>query len=47
VYGLLTATLSYYLASNFPRVAYSDLNQTLEQAKLFPQALLFLSEKPT
>ena len=33
------------LVSNFPRKLFTDLSVTLQQAGLFPQALLFVSER--
>jgi len=36
---------SYVLATNFPRQTFPDPNVTIEGAKLYPQALLFIQEK--
>jgi len=35
----------YQVVTNFPQQIYSNPEETIEQAKLYPQALLFLQEK--
>jgi len=33
------------LMSNFPTRCFTDMNETIQDAKLYPQALLFLQQK--
>jgi len=35
----------YILVASYPRQTFPDPNVTIEEAKLYPQALLFMQEK--